>query len=72
MPPIKGRQGITLEMKLAHQHRVFSVAMHDAAAAGLHGSVISIGLLHHLVMALVQADQIVLTDFASPGERTPW
>ena len=60
MTAIEGRKGIALEMKAAHQHGVFAIAMHDAFAAWFHGAVVSVWLFEHLVVALIQADQVIV------------
>ena len=60
MTAIEGRKGVSLQMKAAHQHGVFAIPLHDAFAAWFHGAVVAVWLFEHLVVALIQADQVAV------------
>ena len=60
MTAIEGRKGVFLQMKAAHQNGVFAIPFHDAFAAWYHGAVVAVWLFEHLVMALIQTDQVAV------------
>ena len=65
MAAIEGLQCFSLEMEAAHQHRVFSIASHDALATRFHAAVVAVLLFQYLVMALLQADEIAVLNHAA-------
>ena len=58
MAAIEGLKRLSLQVEAAHQHRVFSIASHDALAPRLHGAVVTVLLFQHLIVALLQVDEI--------------
>ena len=60
MAAIEGREGVPFQVKAAYQHSVFAIPLHDAPAAGLHGTVKAVCLFEYLVVALVQPDEVTV------------